>query len=136
MAIPKPTLHWIHLQQRTEGKMGLFQWRHNMCMRHGHRKHSSHATMHFLFTSLRLGWSSKVQWYRKGMCWTIEEKSLMTQWWLWLVLSYCNFGYHLLLRAFASTSAPRTEESFLHLWPWHIITWTMLDEHHQYHFEL
>ena len=25
MAMPKPTLHWIHLQQRMEEEMGLLQ---------------------------------------------------------------------------------------------------------------
>ena len=71
----------------------------------GHRKHSSHATMFTLVTSLHPGWPSKVQWYRKGMWWTIEEKSLMTQWLLWLV--------HTLIRKLLQTNIPGTIIKFI-----------------------
>ena len=116
--MPKPTPHWTQLQQRTEEEMGLLQWRYHMCMRDGKIKHTSHATMFSLVTSLHLGWPSKVQWYRKLMCRTIEEKSLMPQWWLWLaVLGYCNLGNHLLLniRFNLQPPPPTTKESFLRL---------------------
>ena len=117
MVMPKPIPHLMHLQQWTEEEMGLLQWRHNMCMRAGHRKYSSHATMFFLVTPLHIWWPYKVQGYRKGMCWTIEEKSLMTQWWLWLILGYFNFGYHFLLSIpFYHQPPPPTKKSFIRLW--------------------
>ena len=34
--MPKPTLHWRHLKQRTEEEIGLLQCIHNMSMRAGH----------------------------------------------------------------------------------------------------
>ena len=44
--------HLTHLQQRAEEEMVILQWRHNMCMRDSHRKHSSHATLFSLVASL------------------------------------------------------------------------------------
>ena len=55
MAMPKPTPHWINLQQRTEEEIRLLQWKHIMCMQDGNRKHTSHVSMFSLVKSLHLG---------------------------------------------------------------------------------